>query len=240
MRARFVRFASKWLLPLAVGICLLAPVQAARQLGVHTDRPSAVSGTAHVVDGDTLVIDDVRIRLEGIDAPELGQSCGRALVGTWGCGVEAKAHLQRLIGPAPVTCAGRGTDVYGRLLGHCSVPGTDLNAAMVRDGYAWAFVKYSSIFVDVEADARRRRVGVWQGDADPPWTYREQRWQAEAPAAPSGCAIKGKITRNGQIYHTPWSPWYGLSKIDERRGERWFCTEAEAVAAGWRPAGARW
>jgi hypothetical protein len=96
------------------------------------------------------------------------------------------------------------------------------------------------IAIAEEADARSRRVGVWQGEAEPPWTYRERRWLAEAPTAPSGCAIKGKITKNGHIYHTPWSPWYTISKVDERRGERWFCTEAEATEAGWRPAGARW
>jgi hypothetical protein len=129
-----------------------------------------------------------------------------------------------------------GTDVYGRLLARCRAGEIDLNERMVRDGYAWAFVKYSQAFIATEAEARRRRVGVWQGSAEAPWIFREQRWVAEAAAAPAGCAIKGKITVNGQIYHTPWSPWYAQSRIDERRGERWFCSEGEALAAGWRPA----
>ena len=51
-----------------------------------------------------------------------------------------------------------------------------------------------------------------------------------------GCAIKGNVTRNGRIYHMPWSPWYGQVTIDETQGKRWFCSETEAMAAGWRPA----
>ena len=47
--------------------------------------------------------------------------------------------------------------------------------------------------------------------------------------------IKGNITDNGRIYHMPWSPWYGKVRIDPARGERWFCNENEAMAAGWRP-----
>ena len=55
-------------------------------------------------------------------------------------------------------------------------------------------------------------------------------------AAPQGCAIKGNVTAHGKIYHMPWSPWYARIKMDPDKGRRWFCTEAEAVAAGWRPA----
>ncbi len=59
-------------------------------------------------------------------------------------------------------------------------------------------------------------------------------------AAPDGCVIKGAVTKNGRIYHMPWSPWYDKVRIDDdpaKRGERrWFCSEAEAEAAGWRPA----
>ena len=54
-------------------------------------------------------------------------------------------------------------------------------------------------------------------------------------AAPNGCAIKGNVTAHGRIYHMPWSPWYEQVKIEARKGKRWFCSEAEALAAGWRP-----
>ena len=69
----------------------------------------------------------------------------------------------------------------------------------------------------------------------PAWEYRAQRWTAAEPQAPHGCAIKGNVTRNGRIYHMPWSPWYAQIRIEPDKGKRWFCTEAEALAAGWRP-----
>jgi hypothetical protein len=63
------------------------------------------------------------------------------------------------------------------------------------------------------------------------------RWERAAETPPAGCPIKGNIGAEGErIYHTPWSPWYARTKIDEDKGERWFCDEAEAIEAGWRPA----
>jgi endonuclease YncB( thermonuclease family) len=240
MRAWFVRLMCPWL---SVGFLAAAITTAGEARTPNGDghRPSSVvTGAATVVDGDTLNVGQTRIRLEGIDAPEIGQTCGRRWVGTWACGTAARDALEKMVGTSTVSCTVTGQDLYGRALGQCTVAGRDLNAEMVRTGFAWAFVKYSRAYVSVEAEARAARAGIWQGDAEPAWTYRERSWTAAAPAAPSGCAIKGKITKNGQIYHTPWSPWYAVSKVDERRGERWFCTEAEATAAGWRPAGVKW
>jgi endonuclease YncB( thermonuclease family) len=197
----------------------------------------AISGSAAVIDGDTIDIGGERIRLEGIDAPETGQSCGRKWVGHWDCGQGATRLLIELTKDRDVTCVARGRDKYGRTLGVCSAGGLDLNAEMVRRGMAWAFLKYSRTYVEVEAEARALRVGIWEGDAVPAWNYRAQRWASAEHAAPGGCAIKGNVSRHGNIYHVPWSPWYGKVKVDTGRGERWFCSEEEAAAAGWRPAG---
>jgi endonuclease YncB( thermonuclease family) len=195
-----------------------------------------LSGRARVIDGDTLEIDGRHIRLEGIDAPEMGQTCGRRLIGSWKCGSDAAERLAALVAKRSVSCESRGDDKYGRMLGICFVDGNDINAQMVREGYAWAFVKYSQTYVQQEATARAQRVGIWQGDAEPAWVYREKRWAGAEQAAPQGCAIKGNVTEHGHIYHMPWSPWYGKVKIEAAKGERWFCSEAEAAAAGWRPA----
>ncbi len=78
--------------------------------------------------------------------------------------------------------------------------------------------------------------------AEAPWTYRENRWARAATASPRpGCPIKGNISVGSgeHIYHTPWSANYDRTVIDEAKGERWFCNEAEAIAAGWRPARSR-
>ena len=107
---------------------------------------------------------------------------------------------------------------------------------MVRQGWAWAFVRYSTSYVPEEAAARADGLGIWQGEAMPAWEFRSRRWATAEPQAPQGCAIKGNITKHGRIYHMPWSPWYAQIRMEAGdKGKRWFCTEAEAVAAGWRP-----
>ncbi len=195
-----------------------------------------ISGPARVIDGDTLEIAGRHVRLEGIDAPEIAQRCGRWLIGTWACGQAAGGALEKLVGGETVSCESRGIDKYGRTLGVCFAAGRDINAEMVRQGYAWAFVKYSTSYVAEEAEARALRIGIWQGEAEPAWEFREHRWAGAEEAAPNGCAIKGNVTEHGHIYHMPWSPWYDKIRIDEGKGKRWFCSEAEALAAGWRPA----
>lgn len=210
------------------------------------DRFEVISGPARVVDGDTIDVAGKRIRLEGIDAPESGQKCpGRyvgGILGPWRCGKAATAALIRLIGSNPVTCESLETDKYDRLIATCFAGGLDINAEMVRRGHAWAFVKYSRTYVTHEADARSAKAGIWESleTAQPAWEYRSRRWAGAHQVAPEGCAIKGNISKKGQrIYHTPWSPWYKKVRVDTRHGERWFCDEAQALAAGWRSAKAR-
>ena len=91
-----------------------------------------------------------------------------------------------------------------------------------------------------EAEAREAGRGIWQTRSQPAWDYRADRWSRAAAAAPNGCPIKGNINRKGtRIYHTPWSASYARTRIDVAKGERWFCDEAEAQAAGWRAARSR-
>ncbi|HJZ44794.1 MAG TPA: thermonuclease family protein [Hyphomicrobiaceae bacterium] len=194
-----------------------------------------LTGLAQVIDGDTIAINDTRVRLEGIDAPEAGQTCKRKWFGSWPCGAAATDALLAMLQGKSVSCEPRGLDKYGRTLAVCFIDGRDINAAMVRQGFAWAFVKYSTSYVAEEAEARAQSLGIWQGPSMPAWEYRAQRWTAASPQAPQGCAIKGNVTRNGRIYHMPWSPWYAQIRIEPDKGKRWFCTEAEALAAGWRP-----
>ena len=110
--------------------------------------------------------------------------------------------------------------------------GRDINAEMVRLGFAWAFTKYSTSYVEEEEMARSAKRGIWRAKTEPAWEYRAEKWAATEQEAPEGCAIKGNITKTGRIYHMPWSPWYSKVRIDEAKGERWFCSEAQA--AGWR------
>ncbi|MEM1130816.1 MAG: thermonuclease family protein [Pseudomonadota bacterium] len=195
-----------------------------------------VSGPARLVDGDTLEVGGQMVRLAGIDAPETGQRCQDAQGRDYPCGESAVEALQRLVRNRPVTCEGREYDRYDRLIGTCWAAGTALNSAMVKQGWAVAFTRFSEQFLPEELDAAKAGRGLWLGRFQRPEEFRAQRWRAAETKSPEGCPIKGNISTNGRIYHTPWSRWYARTRINTNRGERWFCTEAEAIAAGWRPA----
>lgn len=224
--------------PVAFALAAAALLQAPYPGAALTtgNEASVISGRATVVDGDTLEIGGERVRLEGIDAPEADQTCGGGWLGTWKCGRAATAALRWMTGGRRVDCESAGRDKYGRVLGWCTADGRDINAEMVRSGHAWAFVKYSTRYQVLEAEARKAKAGIWKGEAEPPWLFRERRWADAETEAPKGCAIKGNVTANGHIYHAPWSPWYAKVRIEPSKGERWFCSEAEAVKAGFRPA----
>ncbi|NOV20315.1 thermonuclease family protein [Ensifer adhaerens] len=197
---------------------------------------SSAAPAVHVVDGDTLDVNGVRYRLHGVDAPEAGQRCAGANGDEWPCGQEAIRQMEELVLGKTVSCDGRGTDNYGRTISVCVAGQIEINAAMIDAGLAWAFRKYSSDYVAREDAARARATGIWQAATTTPWDYRAQRWEAAVGDAPDrGCPIKGNINRNNvRIYHVPWSKDYAKTKVDQARGEKWFCSEDEALAAGWR------
>lgn len=126
-----------------------------------------------VLDGDTFDLNGERVRLEGIDAPELEQICHRESGEPYACGVRSAAALKRILKGGIVTCQKEGEDRYGRTLAHCKAGESDVNREMVRRGWAFAFLKYSTQYVDVETEARASKVGVWRGQVDPPWEWRQ-------------------------------------------------------------------
>ena len=191
-----------------------------------------ISGTAEVQDGDTIRIGTQVVRLNGIDAPENGQDCERK-GRSYNCGAKAENKLRSLLRDG-VSCSGEQFDDFGRLLADCTADGADVSGSMVRSGWALAFRKYSMAYVSEEDAARSNRHGMWAGAFTPPWEFRAAKWQGNDAPDPA-CPIKGNINRKGvRIYHTPWSRSYKRTKISVQHGERWFCDEAEALAAGWR------
>jgi endonuclease YncB( thermonuclease family) len=241
MREFIVRTALRQLGCLAFAGVLALPLYLVTPSQLRASSRGQVIGIPRIVDGDTLVVGEVRIRLDGIDAPESTQACGDASGGVWPCGAAATRHLAALVGRSEVRCDDLGPDKYRRTLGRCFVGSLNLNAEMVRAGYAWAFVRYSQAYVAVEAEARAARVGVWQGPAVAPWDFRRRAWETAEAAAPEGCTIKGNVNANGRVYHMPWNTWYDKVRMEPGRdglvgGKRWFCSELEAQEAGWRPA----
>ena len=196
-----------------------------------------VTGHARAIDGDTLDLAGTRVRLHGIDAPESGQHCRDGAGRDYACGVAATEMLRTLIGRRPLTCVGGEWDDYGRLIAVCHQGGREINAEMVQSGWAQAFRRYSHDYAADEEDAAVARRGLWAGSFEPPWEFRRARWQAASTETPRpACPIKGNISKNGRIYHMPYSRDYHRTVINPAKGERWFCSEAEAIAAGWRAA----
>lgn len=212
--------------------------------------PAAAEGPlALVKDGDTLRLGVRDIRLFGIDAPESRQTCARADGTPWPCGRVAQERLAELVGAGPVRCRPRDTDRYGRLVSVCTAAGVDLGGRLVEEGLARAYTAFSDDYVGAEETARAAGLGLWQGISDAPWDYRaearavagaETGTQGFEPAAaaapPAGCDIKGNISAGGaRIYHLPGTSGYASTRIDTTSGEAWFCDEAAALAAGFRP-----
>ncbi|MBK8209177.1 MAG: thermonuclease family protein [Rhodospirillales bacterium] len=132
-----------------------------------------IAGQARVIDGDTIVVAEVRVRIFGIDAPESRQSCTAGDGHDYFCGRVAASALAEKIAGRPVTCRPRTTDRYGRTVAVCFDAGDeDLGAWMVRAGVAIAYRKYSTVYVDDEDTARRARRGLWAGEFVEPSKWR--------------------------------------------------------------------
>jgi endonuclease YncB( thermonuclease family) len=145
---------------------LAAVIVVAVKLNAGAPAPTVRVGMARVVDGDTLVLEGERLRLQGIDAPELDQTCevdGQALA----CGRGARDALARLVG-GNLTCAGSRHDQYGRRLVTCNAGRGDIGARLVLDGQAVAY----GCCEREEAMARAARRGIWAGHFDRPEDWR--------------------------------------------------------------------
>jgi endonuclease YncB( thermonuclease family) len=121
------------------------------------------------IDGDTTSVGGKTYDLWGIDAPEPEQQCG-----SWSAGREATEYLKQLISGKTVVCAPKAIDRFGVTLARCAADKADLGEAMVRDGYAWAFVDYTSDYVDEERQALESNLGVHRHGCERPWEYRER------------------------------------------------------------------
>ena len=117
----------------------------------------------------------MEVRLHGIDAPELFQSCRDRFGRRYPCGQAARRHLANIIGGRRVSCRRVTTDRYGRMVAICRVNGRDIGQRMVRDGWAVAYVRYSRHYVSDERAARMARRGLWQGRFVPPMVWRRLR-----------------------------------------------------------------
>ena len=127
-----------------------------------------MSGEASVVDGNTLVVGGVELRLYGADAPGIAQSCssdGRP----YECGRQAASALLHQIAGRTVSCTGRAREEGGRVLAVCAIYGDEINAWMVAQGWALADRRQSGAYARLEDEAKAARNGLWRGEFAYPW-----------------------------------------------------------------------
>lgn len=222
-------------------------------------------GPIRVVDGDTFKVAGTTVRLHAIDAPETDQMCGDANSPAWACGAWVQAETRELFEGRMARCTAMNTDQYGRTVAKCSVDGQDVGERLVSDGLAFAYRQYGMDYDLAEKGAAINRRGLHSTGVMSPAAFRSaQRAQTrsatqvrdtgaktvtvnrEKPAKKGwlpnmlnpGCKIKGNISlsKGERIYHVPGQKYYAETRISPTKGERWFCSEAEARAAGWRKA----
>jgi endonuclease YncB( thermonuclease family) len=194
-----------------------------------------LQGRAYAIGADSVRIAGTTVKLAGIEAPESEQRCGKASR-SWRCGEAAAAALYRLVNGRTISCALSGNDGTGRALGQCSVAQKDIAAELVRQGHVFADGSIIGRYSSQEREARSAKTGLWSGDVERPAAYRDKLWAEAKRRAPDGCPIKGQVAGTQRTYVLPWSPDYERARVQKTRGERWFCSEQEALTAGFKAA----
>jgi endonuclease YncB( thermonuclease family) len=196
-----------------------------------------IAGPAAALTGDSMRVDGALVRLAGIQAPAAGQPCYRDDGRRWNCASAARSGLAKILRAHSVTCTPSGQEDGGRTIANCVIDGSrDVATELVRDGYV--FATDNSFFSSLggeESVAREAKHGIWQGEVIRPKEWRDQAWEAAKRDAPDGCPIKGVVRASTKIYALPWSDGYANARVRPERGERWFCSEDDAKAAGFIP-----
>ena len=125
-----------------------------------------------VIDGDTIILNDEKIRFSGIDTPELNQVCKNGDQKIF-CGISVRKILIKKIGNKTPLCIREGKDIYKRTLAECFIDGESLSSFLVKNGYAFAYRKYSKKFIEEEEFARTNKLGLWSMKFQYPWDFRK-------------------------------------------------------------------
>ena len=166
-----MNFAAKHCLMILIGFWLVSGAAIAADSAPASDSYLITK----VTDGDSLRAGDIRIRLHGIDAPEMKQKCKFADGNSYHCGIAARNHLIKLIQPpTEIRCQTITKDRYGRFVMRCFKAGIDLNAAMVRDGWAVAYRRYAKDYIAEENQAKALKKGLFAGAFQKPEQWRRE------------------------------------------------------------------
>ena len=209
----------------------------------NQDQTREAVTVEQVVDGDTIVLEDGRtVRYIGIDTPETkhpsqGQEC---------FGQEASFRNKQLVEGKVIQLEKdvSETDRYGRILRYVWLDNQMINQVLVEEGYAYAAsfppdIKHQDQLTLAEAEARELRRGLWSACnvARSNESDHQVLGTSTDNTLPTDCTIKGNISENGKLYHLPGCDSYNQVVISQQKGERWFCSESDALSAGWTKAG---
>ncbi len=198
------------------------------------DTNSELRGRASAVSGNVLRIKSTEVRLAGIEAPDPAQPCFKANGKRWSCADAATQALGRLVRGRKMACELSNPGKGLIPLAHCRTGDIDIAAELVKEGHVFASEGYFRTYGTEEDAARAAKLGLWQGKNERPSIWRARVWDEAKRTAPDGCPIKGFVRSRSRIYAMPWSEDYDQRNIKTVKGERWFCSEDEARAAGFR------
>lgn len=142
-----------------------------------------IKGAPRVISGDTLMLAGQRLRLYGVDAPELGQRCRLANGRRYDCGLVSTTALMDLTAGVSITCRPRPDRTDGEIFATCFAGGYDLSHGMAHTGWALAWPETGTIYAGVQERARKARRGLWQGAFVAPWQWRAGRRLADPTGA---------------------------------------------------------
>ena len=168
-----MRFPTHCAAVLAGLIGVLPPFHAASQVVFSPAQP--LDGIAVVVEGDLLNVNGLPVRIYGIDAPEIGQTCRSARGEEFDCGAAARSVLEGLIGTGSVQCEIFSILTNKEQVGTCTSGGRDIGAVMVVTGWAFPQRALSNRYERLEARAQSARAGLWAGRAERPWIWRRRQ-----------------------------------------------------------------
>ena len=134
---------------------------------------NVLSGIPKVIDGDTIKINDISVRLHGIDTPERNQKCKDKNNFFYFCGRVATKALISIIDQTVINCDEKDKDKYGRVVAVCFRAGEDINAIMVKEGMGIAYRYYSKDYVEEEEYAKNNKLGIWSGEFIEPYQWRK-------------------------------------------------------------------
>tara|TARA_Y100000590_G_C15701663_1_gene1007030 strand:+ start:1662 stop:2153 length:492 start_codon:yes stop_codon:yes gene_type:complete len=132
-----------------------------------------INGKAIIIDGDTIHIGNNKIRLHGIDAPELYQTCNYK-GDKWNCGQQSKNFLKKIISLNPINCKVNDIDRYKRYIAICYSGKYNINEMMVKNGWAIAYRYYSKDYIEDELIAEKEKLGIWKGSFEEPYKFRKK------------------------------------------------------------------